>query len=158
MVVKSSLALSLGLVGALSLVRFRTPIKEPEELAHLFLVSAVGLGFGAGQSVVTPIVFLVIPVLIVLCLSRTSVATQDEYNLMIDWREDDIEMKAILDVISRHTEQVEPSRRPTIRYAREVVLGRPAPARRALGSQASSPKLLEAEERAQEKNRALFTR
>ena len=31
-IVKSSLALSLGLVGALSIVRFRTPIKEPEEL------------------------------------------------------------------------------------------------------------------------------
>ena len=36
-VVKSSLALSLGLVGALSIVRFRTPIKEPEELAYIFL-------------------------------------------------------------------------------------------------------------------------
>ena len=36
-VVKSSLALSLGLVGALSIVRFRTPIKEPEELGYLFL-------------------------------------------------------------------------------------------------------------------------
>ena len=34
-VVKSSLALSLGLVGALSIVRFRTPIKEPEELVIL---------------------------------------------------------------------------------------------------------------------------
>ena len=41
-VVKSSLALSLGLVGALSIVRFRTPIKEPEELAYLFM--AIGLG------------------------------------------------------------------------------------------------------------------
>ena len=37
LVVKSSLALSLGLVGALSIVRFRTPIKEPEELVYLFL-------------------------------------------------------------------------------------------------------------------------
>ena len=37
MVVKSSLALSLGLVGALSIVRFRTPIKEPEELVYLFV-------------------------------------------------------------------------------------------------------------------------
>ena len=35
LVVKSSLALSLGLVGALSIVRFRTPIKEPEELVYL---------------------------------------------------------------------------------------------------------------------------
>ena len=40
-VVKSSLALSLGLVGALSIVRFRTPIKEPEELAYLFISIAV---------------------------------------------------------------------------------------------------------------------
>ena len=49
LVVKSSLALSLGLVGALSIVRFRTPIKEPEELVYLFLVIAIGLGAGAGQ-------------------------------------------------------------------------------------------------------------
>mgnify|MGYP001276381203 CR=1 FL=1 len=48
-VVKSSLALSLGLVGALSIVRFRTPIKEPEELVYLFLAIAIGLGYGAGQ-------------------------------------------------------------------------------------------------------------
>lgn len=48
-VVKSSLALSLGLVGALSIVRFRTPIKEPEELAYVFLAIAVGLGLGADQ-------------------------------------------------------------------------------------------------------------
>jgi len=52
-VVKSSLALSLGLVGALSIVRFRTPIKEPEELAYLFFAIAVGLGLGADQRVPT---------------------------------------------------------------------------------------------------------
>ena len=49
-VVKSSIALSLGLVGALSIVRFRTPIKEPEELAYLFIAIAIGLGMGAGQT------------------------------------------------------------------------------------------------------------
>ena len=38
MIVKSSLALSLGLVGALSIVRFRAAIKEPEELVYLFLI------------------------------------------------------------------------------------------------------------------------
>ena len=43
-IVKSSLALSLGLVGALSIVRFRAAIKEPEELAFLFLAIAIGLG------------------------------------------------------------------------------------------------------------------
>ncbi|QDT09405.1 DUF4956 domain-containing protein [Planctomycetes bacterium K23_9] len=46
-IVKSSLALSLGLVGALSIVRFRAAIKEPEELCYLFLCIAVGLSLGA---------------------------------------------------------------------------------------------------------------
>ena len=52
-IVKSSLALSLGLVGALSIVRFRAAIKEPEELVFLFLIIATGLGCGAGQIKIT---------------------------------------------------------------------------------------------------------
>lgn len=59
-VVKSSLALSLGLVGALSIIRFRTPIKEPEELAYLFLAIALGVGLGADQWLATAIIFVVI--------------------------------------------------------------------------------------------------
>lgn len=54
-IIKSSLILSLGLVGALSIVRFRTPIKEPEELAYLFLAIAVGVGLGADYRIVTAI-------------------------------------------------------------------------------------------------------
>ena len=46
-VVKSSLALSLGLVGALSIVRFRAAIKDPEELVYLFLCIGIGLALGA---------------------------------------------------------------------------------------------------------------
>jgi hypothetical protein len=65
-VVKSSLALSLGLVGALSIVRFRTPIKEPEELAFLFLSIAVGLGLGAGQREVVALGFAIILAVIML--------------------------------------------------------------------------------------------
>ena len=52
-VVATSIALSLGLVGALSIVRFRTPVKEPEELCYLFLAIAVGIGVGAGRIVLT---------------------------------------------------------------------------------------------------------
>lgn len=59
-IVRSSLALSLGLVGALSIVRFRTAIKEPEELAYLFLTIGVGLGFGAEQWQVTIVAVTVI--------------------------------------------------------------------------------------------------
>ncbi len=52
-VVKTSLALSLGLVGALSIVRFRTAIKDPEELVFLFFSIAIGLGLGAEQHAAT---------------------------------------------------------------------------------------------------------
>ena len=55
MIVKSSLALSLGLVGALSIVRFRAAIKEPEELVYLFLIIAIGLGCGANQLIITAV-------------------------------------------------------------------------------------------------------
>lgn len=57
-IIKSSLALSLGLVGALSIVRFRTPIKDPEELTYLFVAIAVGLGIGAGELMITSMCFV----------------------------------------------------------------------------------------------------
>lgn len=63
-IIKSSIALSLGLVGALSIVRFRTPIKEPEELLYLFVAIAIGLGLGANQLIPTAVGF----VTIVLCM------------------------------------------------------------------------------------------
>ena len=54
------MALSLGLVGALSIVRFRAAIKEPEELVYLFFAIAIGLGFGARQGLVTAITFFIL--------------------------------------------------------------------------------------------------
>jgi len=62
-VVKFSLALSLGLVGALSIVRFRAAIKEPEELVFLFFVIGIGLAAGANQffvAIVSTFVTLII--------------------------------------------------------------------------------------------------
>ncbi len=65
-VVKSSLALSLGLVGALSIVRFRTAIKEPEELTYLFITIAIGLGLGADQRAITIIACLILVSIIII--------------------------------------------------------------------------------------------
>jgi hypothetical protein len=48
-VIKSSLTLSLGLVGALSIVRFRTAIKNQEDLVFLFVAIVIGLSVGANQ-------------------------------------------------------------------------------------------------------------
>lgn len=60
MIVKTSIALSLGLVGALSIVRFRTPIREPEDLGFLFLAVAAGVGLGANQTIIAFALILVI--------------------------------------------------------------------------------------------------
>tara|TARA_B100000795_G_C22796759_1_gene439726 strand:- start:7 stop:729 length:723 start_codon:yes stop_codon:yes gene_type:complete len=59
-VVKFSLALSLGLVGALSIVRFRAAIKEPEELVYLFFCVGVGIATGANQIIIATASTLVI--------------------------------------------------------------------------------------------------
>jgi len=58
-IVKTSLALSLGLVGALSIVRFRAAIKEPEELSYIFFAIALGLGLGANQTIIVIVAFAV---------------------------------------------------------------------------------------------------
>jgi uncharacterized membrane protein YhiD involved in acid resistance len=63
-VVRSSLTLSLGLVGALSIVRFRAAIKEPEELGFLFLAISIGLGLGASQPIITLVAFALISIII----------------------------------------------------------------------------------------------
>jgi uncharacterized membrane protein YhiD involved in acid resistance len=59
-VVKSSLALSLGLVGALSIVRFRAAIKTPEELVYLFFCIGVGLALGAEHRLLTFVAVFII--------------------------------------------------------------------------------------------------
>jgi hypothetical protein len=58
LVVRSSVALSLGLVGALSIVRFRTAVKEAEELAYLFFAISLGIGLGDNQRLITVLALL----------------------------------------------------------------------------------------------------
>jgi hypothetical protein len=60
MIVKSSIALSLGLVGALSIVRFRAAIKDPEELTFLFIAIGLGLAGGANEPLLALISFALI--------------------------------------------------------------------------------------------------
>jgi len=76
--IKTSIALSLGLVGALSIVRFRTPVKEPEELAYIFIAIAIGLGLGANQLLATVIGFLVIAIIMVPLGLKRSASTRNQ--------------------------------------------------------------------------------
>ena len=84
LIVKSSLALSLGLVGALSVIRFRTPVKEPEDLAFLFFAIALGIGYGAMQIFSTSIIFLILIVIIWFFLSKRDKTNDKNFNLIIE--------------------------------------------------------------------------
>ena len=111
-VVKSSLALSLGLVGALSIVRFRTPIKEPEDLVYLFLAIVTGLGFGANQNLFTTLsvsIILIILAIRSLMISKNYKRIKGgyDYNLSLEWEESDlITIDKIVDSLSLISEQI----------------------------------------------------
>lgn len=76
-IVKSNLALSLGLVGALSIIRYRTAIKDPEEIAYLFICVAIGVGTGASFNLYTIIAILILIGVIVLNSKRNKDRTLD---------------------------------------------------------------------------------
>lgn len=73
MTMQSSVVLSLGMVGALSIVRFRTAIKDPMDLMFLFWAISVGIICGAGLAQVAVILSVVVTLAIVV-LSRFPVA------------------------------------------------------------------------------------
>nr|ADI22449.1 hypothetical protein [uncultured gamma proteobacterium HF0500_05P21] len=105
-VVKSSLALSLGLVGALSIVRFRTPIKEPEELVYLFLAISIGLGFASGQNLITTVLTLLILLIIYFWLSNRSLSSVTEYNLILNWKDKTLMFEDLIDQVKSCSKEI----------------------------------------------------
>ena len=107
-IVKSSLALSLGLIGALSIIRFRTAIKEPEELSYLFLAIAVGMGIGANQAIITVITLLTIAAIVCLKnVNNSSVESgQHLYLTVSSSTQDGNELDAIIKVLQKHCTHV----------------------------------------------------
>ena len=90
-VVKSSLALSLGLVGALSIVRFRTPIKDPEELIFLFICIAIGLSLGAFQFWFATIGFVFVILVILIKSQFSNQIRQNNFFLSLNKKDFDVQ-------------------------------------------------------------------
>jgi hypothetical protein len=105
-IVKSSLALSLGLVGALSIVRFRTPIKEPEELVYLFMAIAIGLGLGANQPLLTVSTTFAILLAVAMLRWKFYQADAKALYLMIELTEDPKTPVIATDVVAAVTSHV----------------------------------------------------
>src|SRR5512136_1159658 len=85
--ISSNIALSLGMVGALSIVRFRTAIKDPKDIVFTFWAIAVGIICGAGLYIVVIIGVPVIAVLL-LVLERTSFRGPDPYLLVVHYTQE----------------------------------------------------------------------
>ena len=107
-VIKFSLALSLGLVGALSIVRFRAAIKEPEELIYLFLIIGIGLACGANQYIVgvSATIFIITTLFIFSKFRRSDLHMTDTKNinvLQLEIKNKCISIQKIIKILEKDT-------------------------------------------------------
>ena len=82
MCIKESIQLSMGMVGALSIVRFRTAVKEPLDTAYMFWALALGLLLGAGQFFLTAVTVVGIAILLTV-LVRIQSGKLNSYLLVV---------------------------------------------------------------------------
>ena len=93
MAVTSNVVLSLGMVGALSIVRFRAAIKEPMEIVFLFWSLAVGIVIGAGMIPLAVIGSVIIGFILVVFVRKKFQSTP--YILVINCNNDKAEQSAL---------------------------------------------------------------
>jgi uncharacterized membrane protein YhiD involved in acid resistance len=121
MIVQPSVSLSLGLVGALSIIRFRAAIKDPEELTYLFLIIGVGLATGADQPLIA--IIIISFVLLFLFLSKKvgkDSAFLDENRMYINITTDQNDIVVIEKILSGTLKQVALKRMDTINGGLDV--------------------------------------
>ncbi len=82
--IQSNTVLSLGMVGALSIVRYRTAVKDPMDLLYLFWAVASGIATGAGMFLIALFAFIVMAV-ILLVLSRSRGRRDELYILLVHY-------------------------------------------------------------------------
>ena len=84
--ISSNIALSLGMVGALSIIRFRTAIKDPADIVFTFWAIAVGIISGAGLYMIA-LVGSPIIALFLFALSRGNFRNSDPYLLVVRYEQ-----------------------------------------------------------------------
>lgn len=92
--VTSNVVLSLGMVGALSIVRFRTAVKEPMDIAFLFWAIAVGIVLGAGLIPLAIIGSVIIGIIILIFSTRK--LNETPYILVVNCENKDAEDNVVL--------------------------------------------------------------
>ena len=85
--IRNSIALSMGMVGALSIVRFRTAVKDPMDTAYMFWALTTGILLGAGQFVLAAVALVSIALLLTLMVNVQSKGL-NSYLLVVRMTED----------------------------------------------------------------------
>lgn len=96
--INSNLVLSLGMVGALSIVRFRTPIKDPTDLIFLFWAAAAGIVTGAGFYTLAILGSVIVGVILFVFIKYS---TSDTPYLLVVNCEDDASEKAVHEQLNK---------------------------------------------------------
>ncbi|TCZ73594.1 DUF4956 domain-containing protein [Paenibacillus albiflavus] len=102
--ISTNIVLSLGMVGALSIVRFRTPIKDPMDLVYIFWSVASGILCGAGLIPLVIIGSILIGIVLLFFVNRLTV--ENPYLLVVKYTDAAVEgtLEQIVSTVSRkHT-------------------------------------------------------
>ncbi|WP_201259788.1 DUF4956 domain-containing protein [Tissierella sp. P1] len=100
--VTSNVVLSLGMVGALSIVRFRSAIKEPIDIAFLFWSISGGIVLGAGLIPLAIFGSIFIGIVMVLFVNKKS--NETPYIMVVNYEDNECE-KDILDIINNKVQK-----------------------------------------------------
>lgn len=104
MTISGNLILSLGMVGALSIVRFRTPVKDSMDLIFLFWAISTGIANGVGYYNISIVGSIMIAVFLLL-LTRQGKGQPDAFLLVLQLSDPAAE-KEILDEIKQHADKL----------------------------------------------------
>ena len=99
MIIQSNLALSLGMVGALSIIRFRTAVKDTKDSAFIFWAIAVGIACGAGVYTIA-VLGSVIIALILFFISKG--VMDDTSYLVIVHGNSDLDVDLVSGIVEKH--------------------------------------------------------
>lgn len=97
--IQSNIVVSLGMVGALSIVRFRTAIKDPIDLGFLFWAISAGIICGAGFALIAAIASVIITI-VILCIMRPN-PEKGPLVLVVNARSYECEQE-IMDIVRKH--------------------------------------------------------
>lgn len=117
MVIGSNLALSLGMVGALSIIRFRAAIKDPKDIGFLFWGIAVGLSAGTGSYSIA----IIGSVIIAIILFVFNVPSNDEASYLLIIKGNDIKIDKVTEIIKKNVPKYKLRMKSTNPVSQEII-------------------------------------